>query len=743
MMGRFDMARDVARPRGDWRAGLAGAGAALSARIAGLRLASASATGIRQLHMMVALIAPLLMLLTVAFMAQQQNADALEREQARAVTLQRYLLADAALVGFDNARWNDAYREAVLDLDRDWMDGNWGPDAFGTIDYHDAFLIDAAGATLYASVLGERSTQRAGAMLGASLATLIDEAQRAGADGRASGFIPYLGGVGVASLNRVRPVDAGLVRPGAPDRYLVTVKRFDAATLRELQLPSGFARLQVTRTRVGETTVPFADIEGRPFAFLSWASRSPGFTSAMAVMPVALLLFVLLAYAGLVGARTAKRWAEQVLANEASARQLAELDPLTELPNRRSFVERLQADLAAEREVAIVYIDLDGFKSINDAFGHLTGDMLLIAAAERIALAAANDTGSRMARLGGDEFAIALTGADAELRGQRVALGILNAFAHPIQHAARQVYLGASIGLASSAAGLGAVELIRHADVAMYAAKAAGKRQWRAYDAAMDAGRDTRQQLAVELRIALQEDAIDVCYQPIVDAASERIVACEALARWTSPTRGLVDTALFISVAEEAGLISELTRQVLRKAARAAAKWDICVAVNLSAAEAWDARFSDALLRILAEAGLPPGRLELEITEGYLLREADTAREVMSELRALGVQVALDDFGTGFASLTYLRKLPLDRLKLTREFLAEIVGERRSQPLAAAIVQLGDALGLPVTAEGVETREQAELLRDAGCTRLQGWLYGKPMSAAHLTRRLKQREMAA
>ena len=736
------MAHGVARQRGEWRAGLAGAVAALFRRTADLRLASASVTGIRQLHMMVALIAPLLMLLTIAFMAQQQNTDALHREQGRAVALQRHVLGEAARLGLDNARWNDAYRAAVLGLDPVWMDENWGPDAFGTMDYHDAFLVDAAGATLYASMLGERSRQSAAALLEANLPTLLDRAGHGDGVGHASGYVPYLGGVAVVSVNRVRPVDAALVEPRAPARYLVMVKRLDTAALRKLQLPSGFVRLTALRSPVGETAVPILGIEGQPVGWLSWASRTPGHSSALAVMPVALLLFALLAYAGLVGARTARRWAEQVLANEASARRLADLDPLTELPNRRSFIERLHVDLETERPVAIVYIDLDGFKAINDAFGHLTGDMLLIAAAERIALAAANDTASRMARLGGDEFAIALIGPDAELRGQRVALGILSSFAHPIQHAGRQVYLGASIGVASSEAGLGALELVRHADVAMYAAKAAGRRQWRAYDPVMDAGRDVRQQLAVELRTALHTDAIDVCYQPIVEAGSERIVACEALARWTSPTRGSIDPALFISVAEEAGLISELTRQVLRKAARAGAKWDIGVAVNLSAAEAWDARFADSLLGILADAGLPPTRLELEITEGYLLREADTAREVLSELRALGVQVALDDFGTGFASLTYLRKLPLDRLKLTREFLAEIVGEGRSRPLAAAIVQLGDALGLPVTAEGVETREQAALLRDAGCTRLQGWLYGKPMSAAHLTRRLKQREAA-
>ncbi|MDO9488385.1 MAG: CHASE4 domain-containing protein, partial [Sphingomonadaceae bacterium] len=333
-------------------------------RAAGLRRASASATGIRQLHMMVALIAPLLMLLTIAFMAQQQNADALHREQGRAATLQRYLLREASMLGLDNARWNDAYRSAVLDLDRIWMDENWGPDAFGTMDYHDAFLVDARGATLYASLLGVRSAQPAEALLGPRLTALLGRAQRAGADGRATAFIPYLGGAAVASVSRVRPVDAALVRPDAPARYLVVIKRLDAAALRELQLPSSFARLTVTRSQIGEAGVPFIGIDGRPFAWLTWSSRTPGYSSAVAVMPIALLLFALLAYAGLVGARTARRWAEQVLANEASARHLAELDPLTELPNRRSFIERLHADLDAERPVAIVYVDLDGFKAV-------------------------------------------------------------------------------------------------------------------------------------------------------------------------------------------------------------------------------------------------------------------------------------------------------------------------------------------------------------------------------------------
>lgn len=730
------MARMEALRTGDWRAAMSAAVASLATRAAELRLVSASATGIRQLHLMVAMVAPALMLLTIAFMAQQQNSDALHSEQARAAALQSYMLSNAATIALDNARWNDGYRAAVLAHDSTWMDENWGPDAYGTIDYHDIFLVDRSGSTLYSSILGRRVEVSARSLLGDDLASLLEKARRSAIDQRAAAFAPYGGGVGIVSLARVRPVDADLDRRGAPERYLLTVKRATPAVLHKLEMPSGFERLSIRRKPADKNAVPVRDVDGHVFAWLAWETRSPGDSSALAVLPVAALLFILLTYAGLVGAGTAKRWADEVVANEASARRLSELDPLTDLPNRRTFVDRLNEDLAASLPAAIVYVDLDGFKAINDAFGHLAGDMLLVAAAERISLAAANVPGTRLARLGGDEFAIALNGRDAELRAQRLAHAILDAFSHPVAHAGREVYLGASIGIAGPNPGVAAVELIRHADVAMYAAKAGGRRQWRSYEPSMDSGRDTRQQIAVELRLALQEQAIDVFFQPIVDARSERIVACEALARWTSPTRGAVDPSLFISVAEEAGLISELTRQVLRRSALAAAGWNINVAVNLSAADAWDAQFAESLLGILAEAGLPPDRLELEITEGYLLREADTAREILSSMRALGVEIALDDFGTGFASLTYLRKLPLDRVKLTREFLAEIVGEGGSQPLAAAIVQLGDALRLPVTAEGVETREQAELLRGVGCTRLQGWLYGRPMSAAKLTQLL-------
>lgn len=720
-----------------WRARLVAAVRSLAVRVTRWRPEPATAAGIRQLHLLVALVAPLIMVATIALMAQQQNNSAQASEQARAAGLQGYILAQAAMLGLDNANWNDAYEAVVHGFDREWMDSNWGPDAFGTIDYHDMFVLDDDARTLYASVMGERSALTAAQLLPTTLGPLLRAARDLGADHRRTVFAPYADGVAVVSATRVRPVDKSIARPGDPVRYLLTVKRLDPAALRALEAASGFSGLVVGPADAGANAVPFVGIDGRPFASLGWRSRAPGHASAQAVAPLAVLLLILLAYTGLIGARTASRWADEVLAKEAAARQLAELDALTSLPNRRSFVHRLEAVLAAGENATVLYVDLDGFKGVNDAFGHLAGDALLCAAAARISLVA-GESGAHLARIGGDEFALFVVGDGP--RAERLARAVVAAFAHPIEAADRQVFLGASVGIAGTLPGIDAMELIRHADVAMYAAKAAGRRRWTAYQPVMDAGRDVRQRVALELREAVSAGTIDVSYQPIVDAATERVIAAEALARWTSPTLGAVEPGLFISVAEEAGLISDLTRLVIAKAAQAAARWDdgVTLAVNLSAAEVWDASFADRLLKLLADAGLPASRLELEITESYLLRDPEGAAEGLAELRALGVQVALDDFGTGFASLGYLKRLPLDRLKLTCEFINGVSEAGARRELAAAVVRLGAAFGLPVTAEGVETPAQAEMLRDAGCRRLQGWLYGKPMSDAQFRRRLRE-----
>lgn len=697
---------------------------------------SATATGIGQLHFLMALVAPALMFATIWFMAGQQNADALRVETIRAVNLQTSVANRIRLLGADNANWNDAYQAAVIRLDWQWMDGNWGPDAYGTAEYDDAFLVGADEATLYASVEGKRSALTARDTLGGSLKDLLGRAAFAPPPGGAAGFVRYGDGLAVASATRVK--QAGR----APDatvaaRYLVIVRRLDAAALAEIGQASGFRNLRALQfAKSTDTAIALRDVRGFRVGALVWESDAPGYDSAVGVLPIAVFVFALLAYAGFVGASTARRRADELLVSQRHAVRLAHRDMLTDLPNRRAFAESLDRALASGAQVAMLYMDLDGFKEVNDAFGHAVGDALLVQAGRRIEVEGGDAV--QLARFGGDEFAVILGGQDLQERARRLAQVLVKSFQAPIEAAGRHVYVGASIGLAiGGGPSIDGSELIRRADVAMYAAKAAGKRRWKLYDEGMDRGRAVRRQIAAELRLALASGDVLVSYQPVVQAHDRRIVGAEALARWSSPTLGIIDPVLFISVAEESGMISELTRQVLRQACRAALAWDIVVSVNLSAAEVWDLAFADELLRILADTGLPANRLELEITESYLVAEPQAAAATLSVLRSLGVRIVLDDFGMGFASLGQLRRVPLDRIKLTHEFLTDISTGGNASEVATAIVALARALDLPVTAEGVETEAQADLLQTAGCSHFQGWLFGKPMAAATLTRRLR------
>ncbi len=696
---------------------------------------SATATGIRQLHVLMAFVAPALMFATIWFMANQQNVDARRVEVVRAMNMQAYLVNRMRLLGADNANWNDAFQGAVLSLDAEWMDGNWGPDAYGTADYDDVFLVGKSGETLYASVRGKRSSEAVRDLVGGQIKDLLGRAARAAPPAGAAGFVRYDGGIALISATRVkragRPPD-----PSAPVRYLVILRRLDSVALADIGQASGFRNLRALAASEAKAGTALRDVRGFRIGALVWESDAPGYESAIAVLPIAVFVFALLAYAGFVGASTARRRADELLVSQRHALRLAHRDMLTDLPNRRAFAESLDIALGSGGQVAMLYMDLDGFKEVNDAFGHAVGDALLVQASRRIE--AEGGDAIQLARFGGDEFAVMLSGVGLQERARRFAQILVDSFQVPIEAAGRHVYVGASIGLAiGDAPSIDGAELIRRADVAMYAAKAAGKRRWKLYDEGMDRGRVVRRQIAAELRLALASGDVLVSYQPVVQAHDRRIVGAEALARWSSPTLGIIDPVLFISVAEEGGMISELTRQVLRQACRAALAWDIVVSVNLSAAEVWDLAFADELLRILAETGLPANRLELEITESYLVTEPQAAAATLSVLRALGVRIVLDDFGMGFASLGQLRRLPLDRIKLTHEFLTEIATGGNASEVATAIVALARALDLPVTAEGVETEAQADLLQTAGCTHFQGWLFGKPMAAATLTRRLR------
>ncbi|GAB1691988.1 putative bifunctional diguanylate cyclase/phosphodiesterase [Krasilnikovia sp. M28-CT-15] len=415
------------------------------------------------------------------------------------------------------------------------------------------------------------------------------------------------------------------------------------------------------------------------------------------------------------------------LANEnaATIRHQAEHDALTGLPNRGLFIERVQACLRVG-EPAVMFVDLDDFKRINDSLGHAAGDALLIEVARRLRGAVRDhDTA---ARLGGDEFAILIDNGGAET-AISVAQRIIEALSEPVDTGGTQVLTRGSVGISVAGPDRDATELLRQADVAMYAAKSRGKGQFVVFDESMQARVRSRVGLEVDLRRALETDEIHLAYQPIVCLTSGAIVGAEALVRWTHPSQGMLSPAAFLPVAESSGLILPLGRRVLELACAQAARWladrpsgDFVISVNLSAHQLQHRGIVEEICAVVGDAGLPPAALMLEITESALVHDGELVATQVERLRALGFGVALDDFGTGYSSITHLQRFRVDQLKIDRSFVAADDG------VCEAVLRLAELLGLETVAEGIETAEQARRVRDFGCKYGQGYWFAKPVA---------------
>ncbi|CCE02887.1 EAL domain-containing protein [Bradyrhizobium sp. STM 3809] len=426
---------------------------------------------------------------------------------------------------------------------------------------------------------------------------------------------------------------------------------------------------------------------------------------------------------------TERRRAEQQITH------LAHYDALTELPNRTLFHERLKeqmAGVAGGRQLALHYIDIDEFKGVNDTLGHLIGDELLKSVAR--SLQACVGTAGFVARLGGDEFAVVQTTIKSREDVSCLIDDMLAAIRAPRDCLGHQLTADASIGVALIPQhGTDIDQIMKNADLAMYAAKAAGRRTWRFFEPEMDAQVKARHQLEVDLRQAMIDDQLEVYYQPCVSLQDDRIVGCEALVRWRHPTRGHVSPAEFIPIAEDTGLINQLGERVLNVACAEAATWpeDIRLAVNVSPVQFKSGTLALKVAKALAASGLSPRRLELEITEAVLIRD-DDALDTLYELRALGVRIALDDFGTGYSSLSYLQRIPFDKIKIDRCFVKDITESEGSAAIVQAVVNIAEIRKMSTTAEGVETEAQRQVLKRLGCSEMQGYLFSPPKPAAEV-----------
>jgi diguanylate cyclase (GGDEF)-like protein len=417
---------------------------------------------------------------------------------------------------------------------------------------------------------------------------------------------------------------------------------------------------------------------------------------------------------------------------EEKIRHLAHYDALTDLPNRALFHERLRQQLSEifpGEQLAVLYIDIDEFKSVNDSLGHMIGDELLKSVAARLGQCIGGS--DFVARLGGDEFAIVQTAVRDPAAVVDLVTRVCEAIREPYECLGHQVTSDASIGIALAPQhGADLDQILKNADLAMYAAKSAGRRTWRFFEPAMDAQVKARRVLETDLRKAIADRALEVYYQPCVNLQSNRVTGCEALIRWRHPERGMVSPAEFIPIAEETGLINELGEWVLSTACAEAATWpdDLKLAVNVSPVQFRTGALALKIVAALAASGLPANRLELEITEAVLIRDDDAALEILHQLRAIGVQIALDDFGTGYSSLSYLQRFPFDKIKIDRCFISDIT-EKGGSSIVQAVVNIAAARRMTTTAEGVETQRQQEMLRGLGCTEMQGYLFSAPKPA--------------
>ena len=423
---------------------------------------------------------------------------------------------------------------------------------------------------------------------------------------------------------------------------------------------------------------------------------------------------------------------------EAQMAHMAKHDALTDLANRVLFRERMGEALARLRNdghgFSVFVFDLDMFKSVNDSLGHPIGDALLKVIAQRLqGLVREGDT---ICRLGGDEFAV-IQLAEGDQKQSAIALAhrLLAAVCAPFQIEGHEIVIGTSIGIALAPIdGTTADELLKNADLALYRAKTDGRKDFRFFESEMDSELRLRRALEVDLRHAFARGEFELHYQPVIDVVTGRADGAEALVRWQHPLRGLIPPDKFIPLAEETGLIVELGEWILKRACADAARWPDCIrlAVNLSPVQFRNANISRAVRDALAESGLPARRLELEITESVLLQDSATTLNILHELKTLGVGIVLDDFGTGYSSLRYLRMFPFDKIKIDRSFIEEMPHRSDCAAIVCAITGLARNLTIETTAEGVETEEQFALLRAAGCTHAQGYLFSRPRPVSDL-----------
>jgi diguanylate cyclase (GGDEF)-like protein len=641
--------------------------------------------------------------------------------------------------------WDDAVTHVAAG-DRDWMAANLGRWMNSYFGHDAAFVLGPTDQLAYGYSATEANDQVAFAFVAADALKLVKKLRKRLADGDTAGVSDKSLTIGESDIVKIRDRPAILsVKPIVSDSGEIAVDeqhQFVHIALRYLD--GDFAHTLASEYlfndlrfewkkdgQAGRSVFPLASRSGQVFGYFSWVPFRPGTEVLRATEPVLavgglLVLAAMSAFVLLLQGRSSR-----LRESQSRLQHLAHHDVLSGLPNRAAFNAAVEETLA-KSQAAVLFVDLDRFKNVNDTLGHPVGDKLVAEVGSRLRSAAG--TGVLVARIGGDEFTIIIPDPKMNLV-EKLAENIVAAIRSPFEIDGQPILIGASIGIAVSSSGSDAQDLVRRADIALYHAKEAGRNQFAIFGQHMDDLIRTRRDLERDLRTALQTgDEIAVHYQPIY-ASNARLIGVEALTRWRHPTRGLVQPETFISIAEEAGLIDRLGEIVMSTALTDAKKWpELIVAVNASPVELRSETYALRVIGLLDKFNFDPRQLEIEITESAVLENEEACRRNIRALREIGVQIALDDFGTGFSSFGRLQKLDVDRIKIDRCFVGEYGKPGSNAGIVQAMIELAHAGGMRATAEGVETPEQQAWLIDAGCDELQGFFLSRPVVASEIER---------
>ncbi|NKJ99071.1 EAL domain-containing protein [Rhizobium leguminosarum bv. viciae] len=680
-----------------------------------------------------------------------ENANLLDDERSRETTVGALKTFEDQLGATldDYAAWDDAAVNVYAPDGMAWTVSNYGEMSVNSSLFDMAIVIDGEKQAIMAYRDGKPMEEPLTDFFAPSLWSLLDTVKAAGPADRhqAVGFVTTKRGIAAVGVALVRKKSGALDVPLGQHRYLVFARHLDDDRVAALGQTYVIGGLRLAPPSfAADYRVPIVDPTGATLGKLVWISRSPGDIAYAQVRPMVIqalglvgLFFAVLLVIGWLAGRRLK-------AEEGSAREEALRDRLSGLSNRDGLglaVDRFVVEARqTKRNVLLLYLDLDGFKEVNDSYGHGTGDQLIRAVAAGLDVLIPQ--GAVLARIGGDEFAIAFLSDSENAAALQLAEQILDFLVEPLEIGRRVVVVGASIGIAMSPFGaIGREELVRRSDLAMYKAKEAGRARMTLYDPSMDADREQRNALELDLRIAIESGDLTLAYQPLIDAATHAMTGVEALVRWNRPGHGPVSPELFIPIAETSGLIESLGLFVLRKACETAKQWpDLNVSVNVSPGQFRNPAFTDYVRYVLKQTEIEAGRITLEITEGYMIQNPQRTRQSIERLKGLGVKVALDDFGSGFSSIGYLRQFGFDRIKIDRSLVMGVNEDKRQREMLQATVALARSLDIPVTAEGIETEEQAIAMRLFGCDCLQGYWFGKPVTSDLITEMLNERRAA-